>query len=160
MATHTTPMPEAPTRTLTQLSEDFKRPDRAAAVAVLMVALADVFANDPSIRAITACGYTPSFNDGEPCRHGEEHAVNHRGIDDRAVMQDGSMVYTYKAPANDAQAAVFAIADAPLTPSQEEARAVVRTLPWEAALDTNWTAHASVQDGQVVLVTDYYSCDY
>jgi len=143
------------------------------------------FEKFPHIPAVCMQGYTPSFNDGDPCEHGQVECVSERWVEEieydpetwgdiknsaiRAILEA-----EYGAPESDDQEIPQSVYPEWGTPEREvfdrleyekygEARELLSGLSdvFESAFGTNWTVNVTRNsDGTVNVDREYYDCGY
>lgn len=109
-----------------------------------------LFAEIPNLQKITITGYTPSFNDGDPCYHSQYQSINGVGDDDD-YDEDGE---------NSPKESFLELTDE----ERELINGVLATLyrPIKQKYDTNFKLHlnrSDNEDGYTLQYEDYY-CGY
>lgn len=134
-------------------------------VTELLRFLAALFRSTPGLQCVQGCGYTPGFNDGDPCVHSHEvHANAGTRYADSFFTDKGEEVGLRE----ELEQTVLGCGtvdeiEARWTAELAVAQAAINRVPglFEATLGTDWVIHAtySEADGVELRIFDY-DCGY
>ena len=120
----------------------------------------DVFDQNPGLNFVMIRGWTPGFNDGEPCTHSQETFVGRISWGCYQDFSDYELYDEFEVEFDEGDNVVSHINSECKTLDQVYEQLEAYSEIIERVFDTNFEIQAKLVDGKVVVTEDEYDCGY